>query len=367
MKFLKLFVHALSASALLGVLPCLGQTKTPAETNSVQRTVLEPAPAPMLNRIGLSYRMGLNFKVDFRNLGGLQLSDPGPSTGSAVNRNYDNGYNRVDISGNRSDLTWYWGYSSLNSAQPGSLVLQSDSTPATATSGRYQDSVQSGAEVWYLHEFKRGKHWRAGLEAGLGFMAVSIKDEQTLTYFANRTSDAYGIGPVLLPQPPYTGTFQGPGPLISSSLTPAGRSETVLPGAATITGRREVDSDLITLRLGPYLELPLSEKWSITLGGGLVLAVADTKFKFDETVSISDPLYGISLTGARSGSGWQTDFLVGGYAGANVLFAVSEKVRLQAGAMFQAAGKASNQQQGKQSVVNLGNSTIISVGAGYSF
>src|SRR5215813_4119479 len=62
------------------------------------------------NRFGLNYRMGLNISVDFRKLGGLALSQPGPATGSAVNRTYDNGYNRVDSSTNAGGVTWFWGY-----------------------------------------------------------------------------------------------------------------------------------------------------------------------------------------------------------------------------------------------------------------
>src|SRR5881398_2810121 len=71
---------------------------------------LDPASLEFKNRIGISYRMGLNITVDFKKLGGLGLSDPGAATGGAVNRNYDNRYNRVDSSGNANNQTWYWGY-----------------------------------------------------------------------------------------------------------------------------------------------------------------------------------------------------------------------------------------------------------------
>jgi hypothetical protein len=207
-----------------------------------------------------------------------------------------------------------------------------------------------------------------GLQAGFGYTSISIEDEESLSYFVNRTADTFGTGPVILPMPPYTGTFQGPGPLISSSLTPSDRTVTVVPGAATILGKRQIDTDLFILRLGPYLEVPIYHKWSVTLGGGLVLAIADTEFKFQETVLISDPFYNINLAGARrSGSRSETDFLVGGYAGANLSYALSEKITLLAGAIFQSAGEAVNKEKGKKSVLDLGNSVIVSVGASYSF
>jgi hypothetical protein len=312
--------------------------------------------------------MGVNINVDFRKLGGLQLSDPGPAIGNQVNRNYDDGYNRIDSSGNQGGLTRYWGYSSGQSVQGGNLVLQSDSTPATATSGRYQDFPQSGFEINYNRELTRGKHWRFGVEADLGYTAVAIKDNQTLSYTVDRLNDSYALNGVTPPEPPYTGLFDTHGPDIPSQPTAGTRSTTVLPNAATILGERKVDSDVFTLRLGPYVEIPLNQKFAISLGGGLTLAVADTKFSFSETVVISDPLYGINLASApRSGSGSQTDFMVGGYAGGSVSYAVSEKVRVFLGAIFQAAGQAVNNQNGKQSVLSLDKALMFSVGANYSF
>jgi hypothetical protein len=223
-------------------------------------------------------------------------------------------------------------------------------------------------EINYSRELTRGKHWRFGLEAALGYTAVSIKDNQTLTYTTTRLNDTYTLNGVVPPEPPYAGSFEGPGPLIPSSPSAGERSTTVLPGAATIFGERKVDSDLFTLRLGPYVEIPLYKKLSLNLGGGLTLAVADTKFSFNEIVSISDPLYGINLTSApRSGSGSQTDFLVGGYAGGSVSYAFSEKVRVFIGAIFQAAGQSVNDQNGKQSVLNLDKALMFSIGANYSF
>jgi len=349
-----------------GLLAALG---TRAQTNDAPGGAeYEQAPPSRLNKIGLSYRMGMNITVDFQDLGGLQLSDPGPATGSAYNRNYDNGYNRVDSSGNAGGLTWYWGYQNDLSHQGSTFTLQSESTPATATSGKYEDYPQSGVELTYGRELRRGKRWRLGAEGGFGCNAISIKDEQTVKYFVNRTSDSFALGSVIPPLAPYMGTFEGPGPLISSSLTPDNRSVAVLSEAATIIGTRKVESDLFTLRLGPYLEVPLGRKFAATLNGGLILAVADTKFSFSETVLISDPLYSINLTSARrSGSDWETDFLVGGYAGANLSYAVSDRVGVFAGAMFQSAGQSLNAAKGKKSVLDLGKSVIVSIGATYSF
>src|SRR6266699_2001460 len=142
---LSLVTSAATGLALLWALAGSGstasaQTNSPPEKYTPPRTIkLEPEQTEYLNRIGINYRMGLNISVDFRKLGGLALSNPGPRTGSAVNRNYDDGYVLVDSSTNAGGYTWYWGYTSSNSVQGGNLVLQSDATLANATSKDRRD------------------------------------------------------------------------------------------------------------------------------------------------------------------------------------------------------------------------------------
>src|SRR2546425_10994055 len=84
-------------------LPAWGQN---GETNGLPPATLERIPAEPLNKISLSYRMGLNITVDFKKLGGLAaIGNPGPATGVA-NRTYDDGsYNRPDVSGSLDGYT----------------------------------------------------------------------------------------------------------------------------------------------------------------------------------------------------------------------------------------------------------------------
>ena len=133
-----------------------GQPTPPPEAPDVgPMPTLEIPPAQTLNKIGLSYRMGMNITVDFKRLGGLALSDPGPPNGTHVNRNYDDGYNRVDATGNNHGGfvgTWNWRYDSPNSFQGDHPVLQSYSTPANASSRVHPDDPQNGVELTYSRE-----------------------------------------------------------------------------------------------------------------------------------------------------------------------------------------------------------------------
>lgn len=318
-----------------------------------------------LNRIGLNYRMGLNISVDFRKLGGLALSDPGPATGGAFNRNYDNGYNRVDSSTNAGGVTWNWGYEHSQSVQGTNLVLNSYSTPANATSKNREDDPQHGLELTYSRELLRGKWWHFGAEAGLGYSPISIADHHTLKNTAYRTNDSFSLNGTIPPTPPYHGTFGGPGDLISSDPT---RTTDVLARGATITGERDIDADVFVLRLGPYFEVPLYKRFSLILNGGLTLAYSHTKFSFNETVTISDPINDINLVSSRrTGSGSHDDFLVGGYGGAALAYQLTRQVGLMAGAQYQAAGSTINRENSRESLLDLSQSIIVTFGVTYSF
>jgi hypothetical protein len=69
----------------------------------------------------------------------------------------------------------------------------------------------------------------------------------------------------------------------------------------------------------------------------------------------------------HSGSDSQLDFLVGGYIGGNISYALTEEVGVFVGAQFQTSGRSVNRVKGKESVLNMSESLVFSVGASYSF
>src|SRR5215471_6022704 len=165
----------------------LATSSTWAQTNSLDSSAaladqLQSPQPELRNKLGLSYRMGLNITVDFKKLGGYPaVGNPGPPTGSAVDRTYDNGsYNKVDISGNLGAQTWNWGYEQPVEVQGNSLILESSSSPANVTSNNRENDPQHGLEFTYSRELYRKPHWSFGLEAGLGFTTVDVEDNQNL-------------------------------------------------------------------------------------------------------------------------------------------------------------------------------------------
>jgi hypothetical protein len=345
-----------------------GQTATPPTGDQLVRPVeLISLPQNKRNRVNLSYRMGLNITADFKKLGGLAaVSNPGAPTGGAVDRTYDNGYNLVDVTGNDhgpgfQNTTWNWGYQNAGALQGNQLVFTSSSSPATASSKDNSNDPQHGVELGYGRElFQKGK-WRFGMESGLGYSRLSIGDNRTLMGTVNQITDTYAVPTgVVVPPAPYNGTFNGPGAVIGSA--PGSRTTTVISQGATIVGKRSIDANIYSLRIGPYAEVPLNDRFSLLFNGGLYLAIGDTRFKFQETVTLPG-----TGTEVHSGSGSQTDFLIGGYVGGNVEYALSKDLALFVGAQFQGTGRPVNREQGKEAILNLNQSVIVSIGASYSF
>ena len=89
------------------------------------------------NRVSVSFKATFNIEAEFVDPGStFALSDPGPPTGSAEERTYDNGFSRVDITGNNHGGligTWYWDYSDVSQLAGGNIAMQSTSATASGS------------------------------------------------------------------------------------------------------------------------------------------------------------------------------------------------------------------------------------------
>ena len=137
-------------------------------------------------------------------------------------------------------------------------------------------------------------------------------------------------------------------------------------GALVVTichhGMRSLDAQVYGLRLGPYLEFPLSQKWTVGLSGGFALAYADSRFKYNETVSSPGTPSVFS-----SGSVSDTKLLPGGYAGANISVLVKPNTRISAGVQYQNVGDFTQKVNGRRAKLDLGESLFFNVGVNFSF
>ena len=311
------------------------------------------------NRFAISYRPGLNIKGTFSGIGaaGTRRSNPGPPTGG-VDHEYDDGYVRVDSTNNGLDLTWNWGFERPEQVVGDDLEMRSSSTMADGR--RSTDDVQHGFEVTYGRELGVVRKARWGFEGALNYTYVGLKESGSAPVTTVTTVDTYdvsGIDPFDPPgsQTPYRGTFAGPGTLIPDA--PISRRQEITAGGAVVTGKRELDANVFGMRIGPYIDLPLSSKWLVTLNAGFALVSVSSDFKFSEA------LFGQTLRGSDA----DFEVLPGGYVGANISFEVARATRLFAGAEYQYVGDFTQDAGGKRAKLELGNTVFVKAGISYSF
>ena len=329
---------------------------------------LEAPVAPNKNRFGISYRAGFNFTAEFKNVGNIARGgggggtgrDPGPATGGDVDRFYDDGYNRVDISGNRDGLTWFWGYQNASQVQGDTLVMSS-TTARPIDSSDHDDDPQHGFELTWDHELGQGKNgkWSWGVQGAFGWTDIEIRDHRPLAGGTTTLADAFNLGGVIPPPPGYAGNYEGPGPLIDSTPN---RTQSRNPNGATVRGTRDFDGDLFSFRAGPYLDLPLDERWTISLSAGFAMGVIDGEYKFNQTVT--------TVAGPRPqrGSGDNTDVLFGGYLSATIHCKINQDWGVFVGGQYLGlAGTYEVVARGQKIELDLTRTAFFSAGVTYSF
>jgi hypothetical protein len=350
----------------------------PTNTPAMAPYQLEPAPTPLKNRIGLSYRLGLNVSVDFNHLGGYTLNNP-LVTPDGLAYNYDTGYVYPDNFPNQHPgLTWNYGYvGGVSTANSQFSLYQSSSPGETSSKDNYGDP-QHGLELTYNHQLGTWHKMLWGLETGFGFTDFTIQDNKTLSATVVHTTNTFATagGVALIPSPFQRGNENGPPPNDPNGwplvgITPVGAATTgTFAGAATISGSRSIEARILSLRLGPYLDYPISKKWTASLSAGLSLVYINSEFKYNETVSIDSALSPPNmplLPENHSGSGTTDDFLVGGYVGGSIAYSLTERWRLFTGAQWQGTGNLARYQGTKEAVFNLGASVFVNFGVSYSF
>ena len=318
-----------------------------------------------LNRFGVSYRPGFNINAKFKNVGGfVSPNNPGPAVGG-VDHFYDDGYNRVDSNNNAGDRTTFWGYDDASQIQGNTVVMSSTSSAANGVSRDRSNDPQHGAELTYNRQLGRIGKAKWGVEGGFAFTDVTIRDGSTLFGSTQRTSDAYtfpdSFPPIVPPPAPYQGPRNGMGTAPVLGATPV-RIVTRTPNGARVTGDRDFDADIWGFRVGPYIEMPVNERLSVAVSGGFALLYVESDFSFNETVSVAG-----RPDQSRRGRGTHSDFLPGGFFGANILYALDGNVNLAAGAQFQSSGTYTHKESGKEAQLDLSQAVFFSVGLGYSF
>ena len=317
------------------------------------------------NRVTLSLRFGLNIHTKFMGIGGSI------APGSTPSGYYDNGYvvtaSPPNISPN-PNYTTYWGYDTTSQlvGAPGAYTgVSFNRTTATAASSDVStggDKPYPGFELSYDRELLEKENWRDlrfGLEAALNYMNISVNNTSTFGATSTTTTDVYQF-PIAIPSPPpFADTGLAGQPALQ---VPAISSTTGLPTSATVLTQDHFNADLWGGRLGPYVELPLSEKLDLRLSGGLAVGLLDANESWQQTLM---PSGGGSSTASGGGDAFET--LWGYYASVDATWQINHRWALDGALQFQDLGKFTHSFQGRQVELDLSRSLFVELGISYSF
>jgi len=315
--------------------------------------------------VGLTFRAGFNVKANFENVGRYAaFTQPGAAT-SATDHRYDDGYNLVDATGNNhfGELaTQNWGYqnnSQYNASGNGSIAMHSSSS-AGGNSGSQSQDLAPGFEISLGRDLVQRDHWTLGVEGAFNFSSVDIRDGRTVAGRTTRLTDTYDLGGITPALAPYDGSFGDPGALLGDAPTRS-TEQLTLP----VTGSRQVEASIFGFRFGPYLELPITKKFSALFNAGLAVAIVDGKYSFNESIATPDR-GNFAAVGVHD----ETQVLLGGYAGLNLAYAFTENWSLIAGAQWQDVGKYSNTPNvngAGSATLDLRDSIFVNVGVAWQF
>ena len=334
-------------------LPVTGSLLLTAATASMatEPPPLEHAYLDSTNRIMASVRFGLNISGKFKGTGG--------SLGGAGH--YIDGYALTDIRG-VGPRTWYWGYdnaSQLNASAPNSVDMHRYTDPAGVVGENSgDDSPYIGAEVAYDYLLGIKEDWhhlRYGIEVAVNFMPINFN---TGGNYSQVWADTYTYTSGTTPPPPAPYRGGSSGPNFELNLPP---TSALVPGA-TFLAQQNFDANLWGFRLGPYIDRPLSDKWSLHLSGGLAVGLVDAEAGWKETLNLpGNTPYNLS------GGGSDLSVLWGFYISLEAAYQLNEDWGLFGGVQFQDLGTYSHNFSGRVAELDLSQSIFINVGISYRF
>jgi hypothetical protein len=328
------------------------------------------------NHVTLSLRFGLNISAKFKGFGGGGVFIPGSTPGNGrftedgSPYNYNDGYVLTDSTGNFLNFSSYWGYDNASQYNQAANTFAFHNSTATGisaapTGGGSQQSYP-GFELTYDRDFGRKENWHDihyGLEGAINYMKISLSDSSASGANISTTTDIYQFGgiPGQQPAPGFPGRFAGnPGdpvivvPPISSTTTTS---------SGTFLQQDQFNGDLWGFHLGPYVDFPMSQKWSLHLSGGLALGLLYDNESWQQTLN------NVPGAGNLAASGQGSDFqwLWGYYVSLDATYQINKHWGVEGGVQFQDIGKYAHTFSGREVDLDLSRSLFVQVGVSYSF
>lgn len=335
---------------------------------AAQTATIDDAPEPYGIRIRVAGKVQFNYKTTFKDTRPVLANTPGL---------FDDGYVLVG-SNTQTNLanpvTWNWGFNSDTQISGGELTLtRYDNVPRVGSIDGSGGSTAFGGEIWGMYDLYQFRIWNKrtatwGFEAGYSFSTVDSSAAATVAGTATRNQGRYSLGGIVPPQGPYQGQFNGPAggaaaPVIDYNAI--GNSSVTADGVNSFSGT--VSSDIHSLKIGPWVDLPLSDRFSVGFGAGFCTVLAQADFTFQESTTFSganaaafaNATQNLNLNVKRH------DWRPGFYASARMNYMFTERWTAFGGVDIQSNSDLEFSAQGRG--VKLGLGTVFGASAGVQF
>ncbi len=304
--------------------------------------------------------VGFNLKAEFAMSGQFTIAGSNPGTaGGGQNHEYDDGYVRLDATGNNGGLTWNWGYENAGQLAGQRLYFHSTQSYSASGNARANGDAQVGFDSAYDGRLFPLWGGSFGWELGFGVMPIKIGDTQPMTASGTRivhSFDASGID--ALPTAPYQGGFTGPSVTIGDSAT-AEPNQSV---SALLTGSRTVDVVLYNFRLGPTLQWEVHPRLALAVSAGAAFGIASGGLEYDETLVFAD-----GSTAQNRGEVGDTELVYGGYLAGTLMYHAVKHGDLYVGMQYMPLTSASFSGGGREATLQMSGGLYFSVGLNWPF
>ncbi len=334
-------------------------------------------PSGNLVHFGLRFVGGP--KVSFGHLGIVQPEDTVGDSLTVENRQYNDGYvfldGRRDRNGNavNDGFSNSWNYTQTSQVTPGGdIALHSYRTNSTGAGIKAKSGSAAGWEVRMGHSFGRiARKIDFSIVAGFSFSDVNAKTSGDVPAELLTLTDVYSLNGQPVPLAPYTApstttisTTDASGNPVNATRdnttlianVPIGR--TTSTGATSVHGRWQIKGAYYTMRIGPMLQFPITERLKVSLSFGAGVAYAGTDYLVTEDLDIPDTQTTVQVQDTTARNAWLPCL----FADADAEYWLTERTGLYLGAAAQKSGSYDQTLDGRTAKIDLGSTYGVTSG-----
>jgi hypothetical protein len=283
------------------------------------------------------------FLPNLANATGTGTNSVGPAN-QIADRTYTNGFVNQDAGTALNRDTWNWGYQNSSQLQDNNLTfaggggtsLRGSSNSSFNNPKSWETDGQGGVPYIQLDWISEVRpNLAIGFSLNWSYLnfsssqrASSFNASQTSTLRQIDVVDTYDVTGITSPTAPYTGSFDGPGPLINNIPTSRITSDGAIISGQTVNFTNQIQEnfevDLNTISLGPVLEATTGPV-RLSLSTGLALNITHWSASHSETLTASN---GGGTIRKWNDSDNSTEILTGLYAQGGINIPLKENVSL---------------------------------------